>query len=249
MSLRRRVASEAIGTALLLACVVGSGIMGDRLAGGNVAVALMANTVATGAVLVALILGFGAVSAHLNPAVTVVEGWLGNMEWRDVPLYFAAQIAGAILGVVAAHLMFELPVFSISQHPRSGPAQMFSELVATFGLVAVILGVRRNDPRGVPYAVGAYITAAYWFTASTSFANPAVTLARSLSDTFAGIRPADVPGFLVAQTSGAAAAAVFFAWLLPPRSGDEKGATSAGEPQEWAADLQRPASMHRRLGA
>jgi len=228
MSLGRRVASEAFGTALLLACVVGSGIMAERLAGGNVAIALLANTVATGAVLVALILALGAVSTHFNPAVTVVEAWLGNTAWRDVPVYVAAEIAGAIVGVVAAHLMFDLPVFSISRHPRSGAAQMFSELVATFGLVAVILGVRRNDPRAVPYAVGAYITAAYWFTASTSFANPAVTLARSLSDTFAGIRPADVPGFLVAQASGAAAATAFFAWLLPAPSGAEDAAASDG---------------------
>jgi glycerol uptake facilitator-like aquaporin len=248
MSLNRRVASEAIGTALLLACVVGSGVMGERLAGGNVAIALMANTVTTGAVLVALILTFRVVSAHFNPAVTVVEAWLGNTAWRDVPLYIAAEIAGAIVGVVAAHIMFELPIFSISQHPRSGPAQMLSELVATFELVGVMLGVRRNDPRAVPYAVGAYITAAYWFTASTSFANPAVTLARALSDTFTGIRPVDVPGFLVAQISGAAAAAVVFTWVLSPGSPDERAATSAEEPHERTADRQRPVSVHWKRG-
>jgi glycerol uptake facilitator-like aquaporin len=237
MSLSRRLASEVVGTALLLACVVGSGIMGERLAGGNVAIALLANTLATGAVLIALILAFGAVSAHFNPAVTVVEAWCGHTAWRDVPAYIAAEIAGAIVGVVAAHLMFELPIFSLSQHPRSGTAQMFSELVATFGLLAVILGVRRHDSRTVPYAVGAYITAAYWFTASTSFANPAVTLARALSNTFAGIRPVDVPGFLLAQLGGAAAAAAFDAWLHPPTPRDGKAATSSEESRERTAAL------------
>jgi glycerol uptake facilitator-like aquaporin len=238
MSLRRRLASEAVGTALLLACVVGSGIMGERLAGGNVAIALLANTLATGAVLVALLLAFGTVSAHFNPAVTIVEAWCGNTSWREVPAYIAAEIGGAIVGVVAAHLMFELPILSLSHHPRSGMAQVFSELVATFGLLAVILGVRRNDPRTVPYAVGAYITAAYWFTASTSFANPAVTLARALSDTFAGIRPVDVPGFLLAQFCGAAAAAGFDAWLHPHRPRDGRTAPSS------EASSERTAALH-----
>jgi glycerol uptake facilitator-like aquaporin len=214
-NLERRAVSELVGTAFLLAAVVGSGIMGERLAAGNVAIALLANTVATGAALVALILTFGPISgAHLNPAVTLVEAWQGGFQWRDVPIYLLAQIAGAFGGVAAAHLMFTAPVFFASRHNRSGAAQMFSEFVATFGLIAVIRGCGRMRPAHVAYAVGAYITAAYWFTASTSFANPAVTLARSASDTFAGIRPADVPGFIVAQLAGAFAAAVLFRWLL-----------------------------------
>jgi len=236
MSLGRRLASEAVGSALLLACIVGSGIMGERLAGGNAGIVLLANTFATGAALTALILGFGAVSAHFNPAVTLVEAWRGNTAWSEVPAYVAVEIAGAIAGVMAAHLMFELPIFSLSHHPRSGMAQMFSELVATFGLLAIILGVRRSDPRTVPYAVGTYIAAAYWFTASTSFANPAVTLARALSDTFAGIRPIDAPGFLLAQIAGAAAATAFDDWLHPsgPRGGM---ATSSKESRERMAAL------------
>jgi glycerol uptake facilitator-like aquaporin len=216
-SIERRAVSELVGTAFLLAAVVGSGIMGERLAAGNVAIALLANTVATGAALVALILTFGAISgAHLNPAVTLAQAWQGDFQWRDVPIYLAAQIAGAFGGVATAHLMFTAPVFFASRHQRSGAAQMFSEFVATFGLVAVIRGCGRMRPAHIPYAVGAYITAAYWFTASTSFANPAVTLARSASDTFAGIRPADVPGFIVAQLAGAFAAALLFRWLLRP---------------------------------
>jgi glycerol uptake facilitator-like aquaporin len=214
--LARRVVAEALGTALLLAAVVGSGIMGERLAGGNAAIALLANTVATGAALVALILTFGPISgAHFNPAVTLADAALGGLAWRVVPLYLGAQIAGAFLGVVAAHAMFELPLLSASQHVRAGPAQLFSELVATFGLLSVIWGLVRRKSTAVPFAVGAYITAAYWFTASTSFANPAVTLARAASDTFAGIRPADAPGFIVAQLLGAAAATALFRWLAP----------------------------------
>jgi glycerol uptake facilitator-like aquaporin len=218
-SLGRRLAAEAIGTALLLAAVVGSGIMGERLAGGNVAVALLANTVATGAALAALILTFGPISgAHFNPAVTLADAALGGFAWREVAPYLAAQGAGAFAGVAAAHVMFELPVFFASGHARAGPAQMFSEFVATFGLLAVIWGCARGgSPAMVPFAVGAYITAAYWFTASTSFANPAVTLARSATDTFAGIRPTDAPGFIVAQVAGAAAATGLFRWLLAPR--------------------------------
>jgi len=215
--LARRALAECIGTALLLAAVVGSGIMGERLAGGNVAVALLANTVATGAALVALILAFGPISgAHFNPAVTLGEATQGGLAWSDVLPYLAAQGLGAFAGVAAAHVMFELPLFFASGHARSGPAQMFSEFVATFGLLAVIWGCARARPAVVvPFAVAGYITAAYWFTASTSFANPAVTLARSATDTFAGIRPADAPGFIVAQLLGAAAATGLFRWLLP----------------------------------
>jgi len=205
-----------VGTALLLAAVVGSGIMGERLAGGNVAVALLANTLATGAVLVALILTFGPISgAHFNPAVTLADASQGGIGWPDVGPYIGAQIVGAFVGVAAAHLMFELPVFFASQHARSGLAQMFSEFVATFGLLATIWGCVRARASVVPFAVAAYITAAYWFTASTSFANPAVTLARAASDTFAGIRPADAPGFIAAQLLGAAAATALFRWLIP----------------------------------
>ena len=201
---------------MLLATVVGSGIMAERLAGGNVAVALLANTLATGAALVALILTFGPISgAHFNPAVTLADAWQGGIGWSEVSPYIAAQTAGAFGGVAVAHLMFELPLFFASQHARSGPAQMFSEFVATFGLLAVIWGCVRSRADAVPFAVGAYITAAYWFTASTSFANPAVTLARTASDTFAGIRPADAPGFIVAQILGAAAATALFRWLAP----------------------------------
>ena len=215
-SLGRRLAAEAVGTALLLAAVVGSGIMGERLAGGNVAVALLANTVATGAALVALILTFGSISgAHFNPAVTLADASRGGLAWGDVVPYVVAQITGAFAGVAAAHLMFEAPLFFASRHARSGPAQMFSEFVATFGLLAVIWGCLRVRADAIPFAVAAYITAAYWFTASTSFANPAVTLARSATDTFAGIRPADAPAFIVAQLLGAGAATALFAWLTP----------------------------------
>ena len=215
-TLARRAVAEAVGTAMLLAAVVGSGIMGERLAGGNVGVALLANTLATGAALVALILTFGQISgAHFNPAVTLADASQGGLAWRDALLYVVAQITGAFAGVAAAHLMFGLPLFSASRHERGGGAQAFSEFVATFGLMAVIWGCARLRSQAVPFAVAAYITAAYWFTASTSFANPAVTLARSASDTFAGIRPADAPGFIVAQLFGAAAATILFRWLIP----------------------------------
>jgi glycerol uptake facilitator-like aquaporin len=214
--LGRRLAAEAVGTAFLLATVVGSGIMGERLAAGNAAVALLANTLATGAALVALILTFGPISgAHFNPAVTLADASQGGLSWRDVPGYVAVQILGAFAGVAAANVMFELPPFFASRHARQGPAQIFSEFVATFGLLAVIWGCARLRSAAVPFAVAAYITAAYWFTASTSFANPAVTLARAASDTFAGIRPVDVPGFIVAQLVGAAAATLLFRWLVP----------------------------------
>jgi glycerol uptake facilitator-like aquaporin len=216
-SLGRRLAAESVGTAMLLATVVGSGIMAERLAGGNGAIALLGNTVATGAALVALILTFGPISgAHLNPAVTLADAWQGGLRWADVPPYVTAQVLGAFAGVAAAHVMFELPLFFASRHARSGPAQMFSEFVATFGLLAVIWGCVHARRSAVPFAVAAYITAAYWFTASTSFANPAVTLARAASDTFAGIRPVDAPGFIVSQLLGAAAATGLFRWLTPP---------------------------------
>jgi glycerol uptake facilitator-like aquaporin len=212
----RRLTAEAVATALLLAGVVGSGIMGERLAGGNVALALLANTLATGAVLAALILGFGPISgAHLNPAVTLADAWVGDLPWRDAPGYVLAQAAGAFAGVASAHLMFGEPLFALSRHERSGPAQLWSELVATFGLLAVVRSGARHRPAALPFAVGAYIAAAYWFTASTSFANPAVTIARAATDTFTGIRPADVPGFVAAQMLGAGAATALFRWLLP----------------------------------
>jgi glycerol uptake facilitator-like aquaporin len=215
--MRRRLVAEGIGTAMLLAGVVGSGIMGERLAGGNVGLALAANTIATGAVLVALILTFGPISgAHFNPAVTLADASQGGLPWREAGGYVAAQVVGALVGVATADLMFMEPAFALSQHARPGGAQLLSEFVATFGLLAVIWGCSRlSSSAVVPFAVGAYITAAYWFTASTSFANPAVTLARSLTDTFAGIRPADVPGFVVAQLLGAAAATGLFRWLVP----------------------------------
>lgn len=216
MNLERRLVSEAVGTALLLAAVVGSGIMGERLSGGNVAIALLANTFATGAMLVALILTFGPISgAHFNPAVTLADAWQRGILWRHVPAYITAQITGAFTGVAAAHLMFGEPIFAASRHVRSGLAQMFSEFVATFGLLAVIWGCVRLRSSAVPFAVGAYITGAYWFTSSTSFANPAVTLARSMTDTFSGIRSTDVPGFIVAQLAGSLAATSLFAWLIP----------------------------------
>jgi glycerol uptake facilitator-like aquaporin len=243
-TLARRVVAEFVGTALLLATVVGSGIMGERLAGGNVAIALLANTLATGAALVALILTFGHVSgAHFNPAVTLADASQGGLSWRDVPAYFGAQIAGAFAGVAVAHVMFQEPaLFFASRHERSGFSQLFSEFVATFGLLAVIWGCVRRRPGVVPFAVGAYITAAYWFTSSTSFANPAVTLARAASDTFAGIRPIDAPGFIVAQFVGAAAATGLFRWLVPSlpevasRVVDRDAESDAGHAEEPALE-------------
>jgi len=220
-SLLRRTVAEFVGTLLLLATVVGSGIMAERLAAGNVALALLANTIATGAALVALILAFGPISgAHLNPAVTLADAWQGGVAWIETPAYIAAQLTGAFTGVATAHLMFGLTLFSASTHVCSGPAQMFSEFIATFGLFSVIWGCAKHRPSTVPFGVGAYITAAYWFTASTSFANPAVTLARSASNTFAGIRPADTTGFVADQLTGAFAATLLFRWLIPSiRSG------------------------------
>jgi glycerol uptake facilitator-like aquaporin len=216
VTLGRKLVAEALGTALLLATVVGSGIMGESLAGGNVAIALLANTLATGAALVCLILTFGPISgAHFNPAVTLADASQGGLRWREVPGYVAAQTLGAFAGVAAAHGMFGRPLFFASHHARSGGSQLLSEFVATFGLLAVIWGVARRRSAAVPFAVGAYITAAYWFTASTSFANPAVTAARAASDTFAGIRPIDAPGFIVVQLAGAMAATLLFRWLVP----------------------------------
>jgi glycerol uptake facilitator-like aquaporin len=217
----RRVTAEAAGTALLLSAVVGSGIMGERLAGGNIALALLANTIATGATLVALILAFGPISGgHFNPAVTLADASQGGLPWREVPGYITAQIAGAFAGVAAAHLMFGEPLFAFAEHARSGGAQLLSEFIATFGLLSVIWGCSRLRSPSVPFAVGAYIIGAYWFTSSTSFANPAVTLARAATNTFAGIRPLDAPGFITAQLAGAAAATVLFRWLAPSFSKD-----------------------------
>src|ERR1700751_4662824 len=210
----RRLVAEFLGTALLLATVIGSGIMGERLAGGNVAIALLANTIATGAGLVALILAFGPISgAHFNPVVTLSDALDGGIRWKETPGYLAAQVLGAMGGAIVAHGMFALPVVSLSQHVRSGAAQLFSEFVATFGLMCVIWGCVRRRADVVAFAVGAYITAAYWFTGSTSFANPAVTIGRSLSDTFAGIRPQDVPGFVLAQIGGGTPRPLVFRWL------------------------------------
>ena len=215
-SLARRVVAEFVGTLFLLATVVGSGIMGERLAGGNIAIALLANSLATGAALIAIILAFGSISgAHLNPAVTLADAWQGGIAWRETPGYIVAQIAGAFAGVATVHLMFGLSVFSASRHARAGSGQLFSEFIATFGLLSVIWGCVRHRHSAVPFAVGAYITAAYWFTSSTSFANPAVTLARSQSNTFAGIRPVDVGGFILAQLMGAFVATLLFRWLIP----------------------------------
>ncbi|MEY4730772.1 MAG: hypothetical protein RL020_1930 [Pseudomonadota bacterium] len=211
MNLRKAFLAELIGTAFLLAIVVGSGIMGERLANGNNAIALLANSLATGAGLVALIITFGPHSgAHFNPVVTLAEAGLNNISWRVVPVYLAAQIIGAFAGVAAAHFMFELPLFTASEHLRTGPSQWFSEFVATFGLLTVILHGVENRVSAVPYMVGAYITAAYWFTSSTSFANPAVTLARATTNTFSGIYPAHAPAFIIAQIIGLAAAVAFY---------------------------------------
>jgi glycerol uptake facilitator-like aquaporin len=217
MTRGRRFVAEAVGTAMLMAAVVGSGIMGERLAGGSIGLALLANTLATGAALVALILALGPISgAHFNPAVTMADASQGGLEWGDACGYVVAQLAGALAGVAIADLMFGEPAFSLSQHARHGAGQPLSEFVATFGLLSVVWGCSRlRSAVATPFAVGAYITSAYWFTASTSFANPAATLSRALSDTFAGIALADVPGFVLAQLAGATAATALFRWLLP----------------------------------
>jgi glycerol uptake facilitator-like aquaporin len=214
-SLARRMVAEALGTALLLAVVIGSGIMGERLAGGNAAVALLGNTLATGTALVVLIAIFGPISgAHFNPAVTLAFAIRRELPLRIAIVYLIAQVGGALVGVFAAHGMFAEPILQVSTKLRDGPAQAWSEFVATFGLLTTILGTLRFRPSFTPAAVGLYITAAYWFTASTSFANPAVTLARSLSDTFAGIAPSSAPAFIAAQLAGAVVAVSVMGWLL-----------------------------------
>lgn len=226
MTLARRLVAEGLGTAFLLAIVVGSGIMAERLAGGNVAIALLANAIATGAGLVSLIMMFGTLSgAHFNPVVTLSEAWQKNMPAVEVAPYIAVQIIGAFAGVAAAHMMFGEPLFFASEHVRTGASQWWSEFIASFGLIAVIIGCSRSRPAATPFAVATYIIAAYWFTSSTSFANPAVTLARSMSNTFAGIRPIDTPGFILAQLAGATAATLLFCWLYPATP---EGATIAG---------------------
>jgi glycerol uptake facilitator-like aquaporin len=213
---RRRAAAEGLATAFLLATVVGSGVMGERLSGGNAALALLANSAATGAGLIGIILAVGAISgAHLNPIVTVIEAWRGVFPWAAVPAYLAAQIAGSFAGVAAAHLMFGKPLFSIATKTRPGLGPILGELVATGGLILVIRGSSRFGIPASAVAVGCYIAAAYWFTSSTAFANPAVTLARAVSDTFVGIRPVDVPGFLLGQAAGGAGAAVLSRWGAP----------------------------------
>jgi glycerol uptake facilitator-like aquaporin len=237
LPLARRAAAEGIGTALLLAVVVGSGIMGARLSGGSVALALLANSLATGAGLIALILGFGPISgAHLNPVVTVAEAIADRRPWSDVPAYVGAQTFGAFAGVALAHGMFGEAVFSVSRRARGGAGQLLSEFVATFGLLLVIWGCSLRRPGAVPVAVGAYIAAAYWFTASTSFANPAVTLARAATDSFAGVRPADALLFVAAQVLGAAGALALWRWLaLQTRSG-----AAPAEAEVAAAGSRRP---------
>lgn len=228
IDLKRRAVAEGLGTALLLATVVGSGIMGERLASGNVAIALLANTLATAAALIALILTFGPISgAHFNPVVTIADASQRGLPWREVPVYIIAQVIGAFVGVGAADIMFDERIYAASRHIRSGGGQFVSEIIATFGLLAVIWGCSRQRPTAVPYAVGAYIAAAYWFTASTSFANPAVTLARTMTDTFAGIRPVDAPGFILAQIIGAIGATVLFQWLVPREAASVANAENA----------------------
>ena len=230
--LSRRLVAEGLGTAFLLATVVGSGIMGERLAGGNVAIALLANSLATAAILYVLIEWFGPFSgAHFNPAVTLAMAARGDIGWRLVPAYIIVQVASAIGGVGLANAMFDLPLYSWSRHTRTGPGQWLSEFVATFGLLGVIWIATRKRPAAVPALVAAYIGAAYWFTASTSFANPAVTVARSMTDTFAGIRPADVLGFLISQAAGLAVAVGVFGWLMPvPMATADRQGTAIAEP-------------------
>lgn len=234
-SFSRRVAAEFLGTGFLVAAIVGSGIMGERLSSGNAALALLCNTLATGAALVALIFTFGSISgAHFNPVVTFSDAIEKGIDWNDVPGYIGAQVFGGIGGTFTAHLMFGLPIISISRLHRSGAPQVFSEFIATFGLLSVIWGCSRTRSNAVPFAVGLYIAAAYWFTASTSFANPAVTIARSLSNTFSGIRPQDTVPFIFAQLIGGLAATFAFRYLIPgltlrapdvvlPQSAEDKG--------------------------
>ena len=227
---QRRVIAELVATMFLLLAIVGSGIMGERLAGGNVAIALLANSVATGGALFALIATFQPISgAHLNPVVTLLDVWEGGLPWRSAPIVIVAQFVGAVLGVWLAHLIFGEPWISVSTHDRGGLPLMVSEFVATFGLVAVVLGCARRRPDIIPAAVSLYIVGAYWFTASTAFANPVVTIARSMTGTFAGIRPADVDGFVLAQLAGGAAGASVLRWLLSPAP---SRSTSTTRPEE-----------------
>jgi glycerol uptake facilitator-like aquaporin len=219
--LARRLVAEALGTALLLAAIVGSGIMAERLAGGNVALALLANTLATGAGLAALILTFGPISgAHFNPVVTLADALQGGLSWRDAPWYVVAQIVGGILGVAVTNMMYDLPALHVAQHERAGVGLLLGEFVATFGLLSVIWGCVRQNVAAVPFAVAGYVMAAIWFTSSTSFANPAVTIARALSDTFTGIRPTDILPFIAAQVLGGLAATILFRWLVPSLPAD-----------------------------
>lgn len=236
-SLSRALAAETVGTALLVATVVGSGVMAERLAGGNDAIALLGNTLATGSMLVVLILMFGPHSgAHFNPAVSVVFALRRELPARRLVAYVGVQIAGAVAGALLAHAMFELPILQASTNVRTGPAQWLSESVATFGLVGAILGTLRARAPAVPYVVGLYISAAYWFTASTSFANPAVTVARSLTDTFSGIRPGDVAAFVIAQAIGALAALAFFGWLV-----------AATDERRYSTLLNRPSERNSKV--
>ena len=223
--LAQRVCAEFLGTAFLLTAVVGSGIMGERLSGGNVAIALLVNSIATGAALVTLIFAFGGISgAHFNPVVTLADSLSGGIARSDIVPYCLAQLAGGVLGTINSHFMFGLPTITLSRHARSGPAQFYGEIIATFGLLSVISGCSRLRPDAIPLTVGTYIAGAYWFTSSTSFANPAVTAARCITDTFAGIRPQDVPGFVLAQFLGGTAAFLLFRWMVPSRISAESGA-------------------------
>jgi glycerol uptake facilitator-like aquaporin len=223
--LAERVCAEFLGTAFLLTAVVGSGIMGERLSGGNVAMALLVNSIATGAALVTLIFAFGGISgAHFNPVVTLADSLSGGIARSDIFPYCLAQLAGGVLGTINSHFMFGLPTITLSRHARSGPAQFYAEIIATFGLLSVISGCSRLRPAAIPLTVGTYIAGAYWFTSSTSFANPAVTAARCITDTFAGIRPQDVPGFVLAQFLGGTAAFLVFRWMVPSRISAESGA-------------------------
>jgi glycerol uptake facilitator-like aquaporin len=225
-SLARRVWAEFLGTCFLVTAVVGSGIMGERLSGGNTAIALLANSIATGAALVTLIFSLGEISgAHFNPVVTLFEASSGGVAYRNVLPYVLAQFAGGVAGTISGHWMFGLPAIMLSQHVRNGPAQFYSEVLATFGLLFVIALCSRLRANAVPLAVGTYIAGAYWFTSSTSFANPAVTVARGITDTFSGIRPQDVPGFVLAQIVGATAAFVLLRWLVPAKISAENGAS------------------------
>lgn len=242
MRLRHAVIAEFLGSAMFLSVVVGSGTMGERLAGGNVAIALLANTLATGAGLVALIATFINVSgAHFNPLVTLAEVCLGKLRWKHAGAYMAAQAAGAIGGVIAAHGMFDLPLIETSHHVRTGLSQWWSEGVASFGLLTVILHVAKRRIEFIPAAVGSYITAAYWFTASTSFANPTVAIARSLTNTFSGIRPVDVPGFIISELIGAALAVFLFRWMEhSPVPSATKDADAIRQPEACERAVKQP---------